>query len=37
VAAEIKVDPRRLFVFDGAGLLVRAPDSFAARPMTVLV
>jgi glycerol transport system ATP-binding protein len=36
-AAEISVDPRRLFVFDPDGLLLRAPDSFAARPMTVMV
>jgi glycerol transport system ATP-binding protein len=36
-SAEIQVDPRRLFVFDPAGILVRAPDSFAVRPMTVMV
>jgi glycerol transport system ATP-binding protein len=35
-AAEITVDPRRLFVFDPAGRLIRAPDSFAARPMTAM-
>jgi glycerol transport system ATP-binding protein len=36
-AAEISVDPRRLFVFDPSGILVRAPDSLAARPVTVMV
>jgi glycerol transport system ATP-binding protein len=36
-SAEISVDPRRLFVFDPAGILVRAPDSFATRPATVMV
>jgi glycerol transport system ATP-binding protein len=36
-AAEISVDPRRLFVFDPSGLLVRAPDSFAVRPNPVMV
>jgi glycerol transport system ATP-binding protein len=35
-AAEISVNPRRLFVFDPAGNLVRAPDTFAARPMTAM-
>lgn len=35
-AAEIGVDPRRLFVFDTAGSLIRAPDSFAVRPMTAM-
>ena len=35
-AAEISVDPRRLFVFDTAGSLVRAPESFATRPMTAM-
>ena len=35
-AAEITVDPRRLFVFDTAGSLIRAPDSFAVRPMTAM-
>ena len=35
-AAEITVDPRRLFVFDPDGRLIRAPDSFAARPMTAM-
>jgi glycerol transport system ATP-binding protein len=35
-AAEISVDPLRLFVFDMAGRLVRAPDSFAVRPMTAM-
>jgi glycerol transport system ATP-binding protein len=36
-AAEIRIDPQRLFVFDTTGLLLRAPDSFAVRPMTVMV
>jgi glycerol transport system ATP-binding protein len=36
-AAEIRVDPRRLFVFDPVGVLLRAPESFAARPTTVMV
>jgi glycerol transport system ATP-binding protein len=35
-AAEISVDPLRLFVFDMAGRLVRAPDAFAVRPMTAM-
>ena len=35
-AAEIAIDPRRLFVFDTAGNLVRAPESFAARPVTAM-
>ena len=35
-AAEISVDPRRLFVFDTAGSLVRAPETLATRPMTAM-
>ncbi|WP_419758822.1 ABC transporter ATP-binding protein [Acidisoma sp.] len=35
-AAEISIDPRRLFVFDTVGTLVRAPESFAARPLTAM-
>jgi glycerol transport system ATP-binding protein len=32
-AAEIRVDPHRAFVFDTAGLLIRAPEAAAARPL----
>jgi len=35
-AAEISVDPLRLFVFDMAGRLVRAPDTLAIRPITAM-
>jgi glycerol transport system ATP-binding protein len=35
-SAEITVDPRRVFVFDPSGNLVRAPESFAPRPMTAM-
>jgi glycerol transport system ATP-binding protein len=36
-AAEIRIDPHRLFVFDPIDLLLGAPDSFAVCPMTVMV
>jgi glycerol transport system ATP-binding protein len=36
-AAEISIDPTRIFVFDTAGLLIRAPDAEAARRLAALV
>lgn len=35
--AEITIDPRRVFVFDAAGMLLRAPDSVFARPLEAMV
>ncbi|MBW4022225.1 MAG: ABC transporter ATP-binding protein [Proteobacteria bacterium] len=35
--AEISIDPGRVFVFDEAGALVRAPDNLAARAMSEMV
>ncbi|WP_284946628.1 ABC transporter ATP-binding protein [Acidisoma cladoniae] len=36
-AAGISIDPTRIFVFDTAGLLIRAPDAEAARRLAALV
>jgi glycerol transport system ATP-binding protein len=35
-AAEIRIDPRRVFVFDAAGLLLRAPEAMSASPLAVM-
>lgn len=34
--AEISIDPQRIFVFDAAGNLVRAPETLAARPTAAM-
>jgi glycerol transport system ATP-binding protein len=35
-AAEIRIDPRRVFVFDAAGPLLRAPEAMSVSPLAVM-
>jgi glycerol transport system ATP-binding protein len=36
LAAEIRIDPARIFVFDEAGALIRAPELPAAQPAAMV-